>query len=193
MNTNLFLQHSENQSDTLVVIGAITNAHGIKGAVKIKSFTENPEDIFAFAPLMTDTGDILNISKIGVAKGLYMAAVSGCNNRTDAENLKGTQIYVSRTQLPALNDGEYYHTDLIGCKVLNDTLTPIGTVKALHNYGAGDLIEILFTATNDSELFLFASTIGDIDIAKKTVVFHMPNEIYADMHHVTKNHAETSC
>ena len=178
-------QHSKNVPSDLVVMGVITNAHGTKGAVKIKSFTENPEDIFAYTPLVTQTGTYLDIAKIGIAKDLYMATVNGCNTRTDAEKLKGTYICICRTQLPALNTGEYYHTDLVGCTVLNPTHTPIGTVRALHNYGAGDLIEILFTATNDSELFLFTA-VGDIDLAKKTLVLHMPNVTYADIHHMDK-------
>ncbi len=175
-------------ADNLITIGVITNTHGVKGAVKMKSFTENPHDIFTYTPIYNAEGVSMDITKIGVAKGLYkgtdkgvyMVQVAGCDNRTHAETLKGTELCVYRDQLPALNADEYYHTDLQGCTVLNAQNTPIGTVKGLHNYGAGDLIEVLFIDKKDTELFLFAHTIGDIDVNAKTVVLHVPNMVYAD-------------
>ncbi len=167
-------------TDTLITIGVITHAHGIKGAVKVKSFTQNPDDIFAYTPTYDTHGQPLHIAKIGVAKGLYMAQVTGCHTRTDADRLKGTEICVRRSQLPSLEDNTYYHTDLLQCTVLNACDTPIGTVKGLHNYGAGDLIEVLFTDTQHTELFLFTTAVGNIDLQKKTVVLHIPDAVSAN-------------
>ena len=174
-------------TNNLITIGVITNAHGVKGAVKIKSFTENPEDIFAYAPVYNAEGLEMKITKIGGAKGLYMAQVQGCNNRTDAETIKGMEICVLRNQFPALEHGEYYHTDLVGCTVTDTQNAPIGTVKGLHNYGAGDLIEVLFTDKKNTDLFVFASDVGDIDVDNKTVVLHVPHAVYADENHTTTN------
>ena len=134
-----------------ICLGVITGAHGVQGAVRIKSFTQVAEDIGAYGRLSDAAGGRqfeLRVER-ATAKGL-IAKIGGINDRTAAEALKGTELYVERGQLPALNEDvgedddedEFYFTDLIGLPVERSDGSKLGTVKWMNNFGAGDVMEI---------------------------------------------------
>ncbi len=126
-----------------VCIGAITGVRGLRGEVRIKSFTADPSDIAAYGPVSDETGErSYKISVTAHVKGKIIARLDGIDDRDAAEALKGTKLYVPKSVLPEPDDGAYYHADLIGLKAETREGDPLGTVKAVHNFGAGDVIEI---------------------------------------------------
>lgn len=153
-----------------VCIGAIAGVRGLKGEVRIKSFTADPDDVAAYGPVSTDNGDkSYRINITAHAKGLVIARLDGIADRTAAEALKGTKLYVPKDVLPAPEDGEYYHADLVGLTAKTEDGEHLGTVKAIHNFGAGDIIEI--DAGDDDMMIPFtANTIPVVDIENDRIV-----------------------
>jgi len=126
-----------------VCVGAVTGARGLKGEVKIKSFTAAPEDVAAYGPLSDKSGKRrFAIRVTGRVKGALIARVKGVDDRDAAEALKGTELYVPRSALPEPEAGAYYHADLEGLTVETADGRALGTVKAVHNFGAGDVLEV---------------------------------------------------
>lgn len=125
----------------LAVIGA---AHGIRGAVKVKTFTQTPKSIFAYGPLRDEKGEEYSLKFLRPAPSdCVIATIEGVKDRTQAEALLGTKLYVERNQLPDLMEEEFYHSDLIGMKVHDLEGQGLGRVKAISNFGAGDFLEIV--------------------------------------------------
>jgi 16S rRNA processing protein RimM len=126
-----------------VCVGVVTGPHGVGGAVRIKSFTATPEDIAAYGPLSDETGTRrLELRLLGAAKGVLIARLSGVEDRNCAETLRGLHLYLPRSALPPPEPEEYYHTDLLGLEVVLSDGTPVGRVRAIHDFGAGDTLEI---------------------------------------------------
>ncbi len=126
-----------------VLVGVIGAAHGIKGAIRVKSFTHDPKAIADYSLIRGDKdGGGLKLSLIRPDKGGFIAAVDGIADRNAAEGLKGLKLYVMRRDLPKPSEEEFYHHDLIGLKVLDDQGQERGTVKAVENFGAGELLEL---------------------------------------------------
>jgi 16S rRNA processing protein RimM len=126
-----------------VLLGAVIGAHGIKGEVKVKTFTETPESLNAYGALTTGDGRLLRIVQLRPASGGgAVARFEGVDTREAAEGLKGQGLYVARATLPEPEAGEFYQTDLIGLRVENREGKHLGKVVASHNFGAGDMIEI---------------------------------------------------
>lgn len=149
----------------LFKIAAVSAAHGIRGEVKLACFLENPEDITRYLPLCDSRGTayFLRITGQG-GKNHLIAAIDGITDRNRAELLRGLELYAECAKRPPANDSEYYLQDLIGLPAVQASDgSPIGTVSAFHNYGAGELIEIL--CANGEELLLpfRAPFVGDIE------------------------------
>lgn len=134
------------QDNDLVFVGVVVGAHGIRGDVKVKSFTGEPEGVAAYGPVQTESGQrTLSLKVKGEAKGTVICAVKGVADRNAAEALKGTRLYLPRTALPPqeLEEDEYYHADLVGLTVeMADGSGVLGTVAAVYDFGAGDVLEI---------------------------------------------------
>ena len=127
----------------MVCIGAVAGAHGVRGNVTIKPFTEAPEGVAAYGPVTDAEGArAFDLTPVGEAGGLVIARMSGVSDRDAAEALKGLRLYVPRERLPAPDEDEFYHADLIGLRVVDGEGGDVGSVEALHDFGAGDLIEI---------------------------------------------------
>ena len=128
-----------------VCVASFTSAHGVSGAVRLKSFTENPDDIANFSELQSEdasrTYDIEIVSHTG--KGELIVRVDGVSTREEAEMLKSIRLYVSRSELPEAGDEEFYHADLIGLTVKTVSGKTLGSVRAVYDFGAGDMLEIL--------------------------------------------------
>lgn len=126
----------------LVCVGQIINVHGVKGAVKIKSYLTNPLDIATFQSVTDKFGkESFQIKAHSQKQGIVLASIKGVNDRTTAESLKGTLLYINRSQLPTASDDEYYYCDLVGLNVMRDNKI-FGKVDSVENFGAGDIINI---------------------------------------------------
>src|ERR1700746_3436241 len=122
-----------------VLMGVITGAHGVRGLVRVKSFTAEPADLAAYGPLEDGTGERrFALELAGSVKGVLLARVPGVADRDAAERLKGTRLYLPRAALPAPGAEEYYHADLIALRVVLKDGSVFGAVKAVHDFGAGD-------------------------------------------------------
>ena len=123
-------------------MGVVTAAHGIRGEVKIRTFAADPASL-GVGPLSNEDGSVAyEIVRHRKTKGGVIAVLGGVRNRTAAEALRGTRLYVARSALPAIANNEYDHDALIGLSAKSPTGHPLGTVVAVHNFGAGDLLDI---------------------------------------------------
>ena len=158
-------------------LGIITGAHGIHGEVVIKSYTQDPLDIKAYGPL----GDEPNKRQFTIAearlapKGV-VARLKGVEHRNEAEALKGTGLFVEQKMLPEPEEeDQYYFTDLIGLAVVLANQQPYGTVTALHNFGAGDLIEIKPVDDKATQIFPFdKATVPRVDLERGEITLNPP-------------------
>ena len=126
-----------------VCVAAVATAHGIRGAFRLKSFTERPEDVAAYGPVFDRNGQrLFALDIIGPAKGGVIVKAEGIGDRNAAEALRGTEFFVPRSALPAPDDDEFYYSDLEGLDVFHVDGVRIGVVERVVNHGAGDLIEI---------------------------------------------------
>jgi 16S rRNA processing protein RimM len=127
----------------LILVGAILGAFGVRGEIRVKSFTAAPENVFAYGPLLDESGRVvLTPKKWRPLNDALAVTAPEVPTREAAEALKGTRLYVQRDALPAIEDDEYYAADLIGCAVVGVDGATLGLVKAVNDYGAGDLLEI---------------------------------------------------
>ncbi len=161
-------------TDSRICVGAIAGAFGVAGEVRLKSFCTVPEAIGTYGPLFTEDGSRNFKVKLTrpVAGGLG-ARLSGVATKEDADALRGTTLWVSRDRLPAAGDDEYYHTDLIGLAVHDTGGALLGRVSAVHNHGAGDLIEV---AGPDGGLLLpfTKAIVPTVDLAAGRIVVDPP-------------------
>jgi 16S rRNA processing protein RimM len=126
-----------------VCVGAITGPQGVRGAVRIKSFTENPEGVAGYGPVENEGGDRrFELHLTGSAKGVLVARIAGVEDRDQAAALRGTRLYLPRSALPRTGADEYYHADLLGLEAVLGDGTPVGRVRAIHDFGAGDTLEL---------------------------------------------------
>lgn len=126
-----------------ICLGAIVGVHGIKGEVKVKTFTQDECNLTKYGSLSNEQGDKkFDLKIVGHSKELLRVKVKGVEDRNLAETLIGTGLYIERSLLPELEEEEFYHNDLIGLKVQSNDGTVLGDVSALYNFGAGDLIEL---------------------------------------------------
>ena len=126
-----------------VLVGAVSGAHGIHGVLRIKSFTTVPGDIGTYGPLEDEAGEPRPIKLTGgSAAGAILARLPGVEDRSAAEALKGTGLYVPRSALPATEEDEWYYADLIGLDAIDPQGAHLGTVLAVVDHGAGEVIEI---------------------------------------------------
>ena len=160
----------------LICVGAIAGAFGVKGEVRLKSFTSIPEAIADYAPLLTEEGEKkFDVVITGEIKNGLSARMSGVISKEEADKLKGTRLFVPRERLPELPEDEYYHTDLIGLIVQNLQGSNIGRIKSVLNHGASDLLEIVNKRDNNSVLVPFTREIvPKVDIKNSIVIIDPP-------------------
>ena len=158
-----------------VLLAAVAAAHGISGEVKVKTFTAAPENLSAYGAVSTGDGRELTIVSLRASKnGEAIVRFEGVADRNAAERLKGQQLFVSRTSLPEPEKGEFYQADLIGLKVEDAGGAHLGTVSRIHNFGAGDMIEIALL-NGASELVPFTDAfVPVVDIAGGRMVAELP-------------------
>jgi 16S rRNA processing protein RimM len=156
-----------------VCVAQIGAAHGIRGEVRLRSFTEDPMAVTAYGPLESEDGtQRFEIKALRPAKDHFVARLAGIDNRNAAERLTGVKLYVSRERLPPVEDEEtFYHADLIGLAAVTPEGAPLGTVTAIHNFGAGDIVEIAPEGGGPTLLLPFTdTTVPEIDLAAGRMV-----------------------
>ncbi len=162
-----------------VCVGTIAGAFGVKGEVRLKSYCADPAAIADYAPLHTEDGArSFDLVLTGVVSNGLSARMSGIVTREDAEAARGLRLYADRARLPALEDDEFYHADLIGLTVLDAGGNRLGAVKAVLNHGASDLLEVLGPGMKTPLLLPFTrAVVPTVDIAGGRLVVDLPEEI----------------
>ena len=159
-----------------ICVGAIAGSFGLQGEVRLKSFCSTPEAIATYGPLTSEDGTRSFAVKLTrpVAGGLG-ARITGIITKEQADALRGTSLYADRAKLPSLPDDEYYYTDLIGMEVRDTGGVLIGTLHAVHNHGAGDLLEIMGPGLKSALLLPFTrAVIPTVDLAARRIVADLP-------------------
>jgi 16S rRNA processing protein RimM len=158
-----------------VCLGTIVGVHGVQGAVRIKSFTEHPADVAAYGAVSDESGARrFEVKVLGQARGAVLARLSGVADRDAAEALRGLRLYVPRAALPKTNEDEFYHADLIGLPVETSEGARLGSVRAVHNFGAGDILELRDEAGRELMLPFSDAVVPKIDLAAGRIVAAPP-------------------
>jgi 16S rRNA processing protein RimM len=159
-----------------VCVGAIAGSFGVKGEVRLKSFCTEPEAIASYGPLFTEDGrQSFKVTLTRPVAGGLGARLSGVATKEQADALKGTSLYADREKLPPAGDDEFYHADLIGLDVVDTGGVPVGQVRAVHNHGAGDLLEILGPGMTSALLLPFTvAAVPTVDIAARRIIVDLP-------------------
>jgi 16S rRNA processing protein RimM len=184
-----------------ICVARIGAAHGVRGEVKLWSFTEDPAAVATYGPLETEDGKqrfeieamrpakdhfvarIAGVSDRDAAERLrnlsFVARIAGVSDRDAAERLRNLELYIPRARLPKIDEQDtYYHTDLVGLDVVTPEGVQIGTVHALHNFGAGDIIEIMPVGSGEPLMLPFNdATVPRVDLEAKQIVLVPPVEV----------------
>jgi 16S rRNA processing protein RimM len=156
-----------------VCVGVIAGAQGVRGAVRVKSFTDDPAALSDFAEITDEAGNPLALQVMEVRPRLVVARIDGVGDRDAAAALRGTKLYLDRAALPAPGAEEFYHADLIGLVCETPAGESLGRVKAIHDFGAGDVIEI---DGFDMMIPFTHSTVPEVDIAGDRLVVILPEQ-----------------
>jgi 16S rRNA processing protein RimM len=172
------------EADSLVLLGKFGRAHGLRGEVRLKSFTADPQAIASYGPLATADGRRFALKNVRPAPGdqpdLLIARVEGVASREAAESLNRVRLFVPREKLPPPEEDEFLLADLVGLPVETADGLPLGTVVAVPNYGGGDLLEIAPTAGGPSALLPFTKAFVPIaDLPGRRLVADPPSDLFA--------------
>ena len=158
-----------------VCIAQIGAAHGVRGEVRLKAFTQDPLGVTRYGALESEDGTRrFEIESVRPAKDMLVARLKGVTDRDAAEALKNLRLYVARERLPKPEADEFYYADLIGLTAQKQNGETVGIVKAVHNFGAGDLLEIEPASGATIMLPFNEATVPVVDIAAKTIVIEPP-------------------
>jgi 16S rRNA processing protein RimM len=162
-----------------ICVGRIGAPHGVRGEVKLWPFTADPLAIARYGALATADGmRIFEVEALRPARDHVVARLKGVQDRTAAEALRNLELFVPRDRLPAIEaPDEFYHADLVGLLAIDRDGETLGTVVAVHNFGAGDLLELKPGDAGDTVLVPFTEqTVPEIDIlAGRVVIVYEPN------------------
>lgn len=161
-----------------VCVGAIAGAFGVQGEVRLKSFCAEPEAIAAYAPLYTEDGSrSFTVRLTRPVTGGLGARLSGVASKEQADALKGVTLWAERDRLPSLPDDEFYHADLIGLQVLDPGGAVLGTVRAIHNHGAGDILEVFAPGQRSALLLPFTrAVVPTVDLTARRLIADPPED-----------------
>ncbi|RAK59311.1 16S rRNA processing protein RimM [Phenylobacterium hankyongense] len=165
-------------SDDLILVARVAGAFGVKGDVRITSFTADPMALVEYARLLRQDGSPgLTLTGGRPTKGGIIARVAEVQTREQAEALRGLQLFIPRDRLPAPEEDEFYLADLIGLAVETPAGEPLGQVKSVHDFGAGDLLEIQPAQGASWWLPFTREAVPEVRIADRKLVAVPPEEI----------------
>jgi 16S rRNA processing protein RimM len=161
-----------------ICVAQIGAAHGLRGEVKLKSFTGDPMALGDYGPLTSEDGSAsFEIETLRPGKGHLVARFRGIEDRAAAERLANVRLFVPRERLPPLAADEFYHADLIGLSAVKADGTEIGTVVAVHDFGAGDILELAPRGSATTIMVPFtAAFVPSVDLARRRIVVAPPDE-----------------
>lgn len=170
------------ESDELICVGTIAGAFGVRGEVRLKSFTADPEAIEDYNPLTTEDGSrSFEVGIIQTIKNGLSVRLSNVATKEEADALKGVNLYVPRSRLPSLPDDEFYHADLIGLEIFDTGGTKLGKIKSVQNHGAGDLLEIHGPGLKSSILLPFTkAAVPTVDLSAGRLIADPPEGLFPD-------------
>jgi 16S rRNA processing protein RimM len=158
-----------------VCVGAVVGVHGVRGAVRIKSFTADPADVAAYGPVESEDGKRrFGLRVTGESKGLVIAWIDGVTDRNAAEALKGTQLFVSRDNLPETEEDEFLYSDLVGLKAEGVDGTVMGRVRGVANFGAGEVLDIGLAQGGSIMVPFTRAAVPVVDVANGRLVVDPP-------------------
>ena len=160
-----------------VCVGAVIGAHGVKGGLRVKSFTAEPLDIGSYGPLSDEEGErTFTIRSLvpGAKPGVVLVKFEGVKGRDAAETMQGRRLYVPRNALPELEEEAYYHADLVGLKVELVSGEDFGKVISVHDFGAGDVLEIEPLSGSSVMLPFTKAVVPTVELAKGRLVVELP-------------------
>ena len=164
-------------TDARICIGKIVAAQGIKGHLKVHSFTENPRSIVDYGDITDETGNPFPFTLISAKKNTAIITIEGITDRNQAETLIGTTLYICPSHLPTTEENEFYAHELQGLSTKDAEGTVIGTVKDIHNFGADDIIEITLSNGKDEMLPFTHQVIPEINLEEGYLTIVMPEII----------------
>ena len=151
----------------LAVIGA---AHGIKGQVRVKTYTADPLGLGGYGPLHAKDGRVFEIADIRPQGTVVVARFKGVNDRNAAEALTGTALFVDRSALPAdLEDEEFYHADLVGLDICDNAGAVIGRVTSVQNFGGGDILEAALVGHGDVLIPFTKAAVPEVSLSRRSI------------------------
>jgi 16S rRNA processing protein RimM len=162
-------------SDRKICVGMIAGAHGVRGLIRLRSFTEDPEAIGDYDPLTDEAGEKSFAVKLkSTAKDFFIAEVEGVTTKEGAEALRGVKLYAPRSSLPKASKGEYYEADLIGLAAQDAEGKSFGQVRGVFNYGAGPFLEIGLSKADSFMLPFTDACVPQVDVKAGHVVIDPP-------------------
>ncbi|WP_424944234.1 ribosome maturation factor RimM [Aliiroseovarius crassostreae] len=169
-------------SDERICVGVLAGAFGVHGEVRVKSFCADPEAIADYGTLWSEDGrKSFDLTLTRPISNGFAARVSGIATKEEADAAQGVQLYADRDALPSLPDDEFYHADLIGLLVLDTGGKELGRVKAVHNHGAGDVLEVLGAGMRTGALLPFTrAAVPTVDLAAGRIIADPPVGIFSD-------------
>ena len=157
-----------------VLVGVIIGAHGIRGEVRIQSFTQDPISLASYRDVRFASGEALVIERHRLQKNVLVAKLRGVNDRNQSEGLKGRELFVDRASLPPPDLDDYYHADLIGCMAVDPDGNELGVLRAIYDFGAGDVLDI------SGEFIPFTrEAVPNIDLEMRQILVVLPDYIEA--------------
>ncbi|MBL6772460.1 MAG: 16S rRNA processing protein RimM [Alphaproteobacteria bacterium] len=162
-------------------IGVITSPHGVRGTVKVRSFTEDPDAFVDYGDVTTlDGSRTFDIAIVGDAKGTLLCEIDGVNDRDGAEALRGVELYILRDDLPDdLDDDEFYTSDLLGLETRNADGDVTGSIRGINDHGAGDIVDVIHQDGKVRSYEFSASNFPEIQLSDGYVVLSPPAEVTA--------------
>ena len=163
-----------------VLLGVVAAPHGVRGLVRIKSFTEDPMSVAAYGPLSDESGKKkYRVEALSAARDAVLARIEGVADRTAAEAIRGLRLYVERSALPEAGDREWYEADLIGLPAVGKDGRDWGKVVAFHDFGAGPVMEVSGSALGGLMLPFTDEAVPEIDVAGRKIVGDPPAGLLA--------------
>lgn len=153
------------KEDDRVLMAEIGAPHGLRGEVRAKSHTQDPLELGGYGPLFDETGRAFHVLSVRPAKNVVVLKLEGVSSREAAEALKGKALYIAREQLPddGLEEDEVFQTDLVGLSVFDQAGAAYGTVASVHNFGAGDILELVHAGERSVMIPFSEAAVRDID------------------------------
>lgn len=163
-----------------VCLGAIMGSYGVRGEARVKSFCADPSAIGDYGPLTDDAGRSYTLTVLRPVKGGYAVRLSGVPHKEAADALRGQRLWAPRRALPELPDDEFYHSDLIGLRAVDTGGVDLGRVHAVHDHGAGDLLELRPRAGAPVLVPFTRQVVPTVDLAARRVVIDPPPGLLED-------------